>query len=979
MSSAQAIPFNPTDSDESLSLNSPWQFKLVQRSNQTLLDRFYLPQTQNVDWDVIEVPSNWEMKGFEEPHYNRADESKVGLYRKTVTLPAAWRTRHVFLDLEGVSFGYTLWVNGQRVGRFDQAFLPCQYDLTHYLHWDGDNVIALSVDRDHPQSHLDDNDAWALSGIYRDVTLFSLPTYYIHDLQIQTPIDTVARTAEIHARLELHFFRHGNGRALQPAPVKLAVRARVTEPSGRLIQEEIETVDFNSANVFPVHHLALPIKEAAFWTAETPSLYGLEVTLLVDGVPMQTVHQRVGLRSVTVEQGVLKINGEPVKLRGVCRHEIHPDVGRALRESHWRLDINLMKKANINSVRCSHYPPHPRFLDLCDEAGLYVLDEVPAGFGDDFLNDPSLMGPLLSRAHGTVMRDRNHPSVIIWDIGNENPLVDNLQAAADYVKRLDPTRPRLFPGSNFNGRPYEQAATGENADMELFAPHYPSNREIAAHLADPQADRPILYTEICHALDQGFGDFAAKWDLIEQQDKMAGAFVWLWADQALKRTVNGRAVADSHQNIHALREASALSGDVWLDANTILDSHGQYGTDGIVYGDRRPQTDYYQVRKVYAPVVVEPASVTVVSGPNQVITLTVANRYDFTNLSQIKASWALSYNGKALQRGEVPLYCSPRARQQVHITVDVPEALDQGECLLTLSFMDTGGRCINEQALRLLSPAGPVNWVKQLNRLGTPGGTFQMDETGLLTARDKRGHVLAHGPWVHAGRPATMAERRTYEGLRERIWEPTTFDQCVVLRQRETRHDGQRVINIRARYSQAVAPDLSVTAEMTYVLDSHGWVDLDYTLTPDSNEGALLEFGLVFTMPQCRSVTWIGLGPYPSYPQKQALCQRGLFTLHPKDPFFVGNHMDVDVLLAHTGLGRTLALAAPQSNMVWQFRADQSFLVGQNARVAGLGTKFQAPVTRYTARQLKDTSGHLRLMIINGDPGLDGQIVLQPR
>lgn len=978
LSTTHAIDFDPGDAATSRSLNGTWQFKLIERDNQSVLNQFYRPDTENLNWDSIEVPSNWEMQGFEEPHYVRADETKVGLYRKAFTLPSSWQGQHVFIDLQGVSFGYTLWLNGQRMGRYDHAFLPCQFDLTRYLRWEDDNVLALQVDRDQMQSHLDNNDAWALSGIYRDATLFCLPETYIHEVCVQTSIDKVARAAAIQVGLEIRFFRQGHGRPLQVGPHDLRLHYQVIDPAGQVVADQQEPVDCNNGNVFPWHEILLDIKEAAFWTAETPALYQLKLTLSLGDTEVHHLTQTVGLREVSVVGNVLCINGQPVKLRGVCRHEIHPEVGRALREGHWRRDIMMMKAANINSVRCSHYPPHPRFLELCDEVGLYVLDEIPAGFGDRFLNDPAMLGPLLSRAHRTVMRDRNHPSVIIWDIGNENPLVDNLNVAATYVKHLDSTRPILFPGSNFNGSPYDRTATGENAGVDIFAPHYPTNQEIAAHLDDTSAGRPILYTEICHALDQGFGDFAAKWDMIESQDKMAGAHVWLWADQALKRQVNGRAVAGSHRNIHALKGAAALSGDVWLNEQTVLDSHGQYGTDGVVYGDRQPQTDYFQLRRVYRPIVVSPDTVTVASEANQIVELTLVNRFDFLNLSQVKATWILRFNGEPVQQGELTLYCLPHDRQKMNLTINAPTSLAEGECQLQLLFRHLDGCPIDEKVVRLLSKAGPANWSTQLPQQNKPVGVWQVDETGLLTAQDLDGRLLVRGPWVRIGREPSMAERRTYERLHQRIWEPAVLRSFEIVQRREFQDETGRVVEIEACYTDQDRDMEQVTAQMRYHWNDEGGIDLDYDLSPNVNDGALLEFGLVFEVLHAKSVSWIGQGPFPCYPQKQALSQRGLYHLRPDDRFFAGNRLGVDVVLVHTGVDRSIAMIDQGANMLWE-PGEAGFIVGHNARVAGLGTKFQPPQTRYLARELKETSGHLQLMILAGDPGSDGLRFFQGR
>ncbi len=344
-------------------------------------------------------------------------------------------------------------------------------------------------------------------------------------------------SATVEGRVDIRFFRNqrdtmSGGRT----PVKpLSLRVTLAEPGGRVVHDAAIPVVQRHPLILPSPGFRIAVPKPKLWNAEEPNLYTLTLILTAGGETMQTVRARIGIRAVSIEDGVFKINGRPVKLRGVCRHEIHPEVGRAFREDLWRQDIGLMKAANINAVRTSHYPPHERFLELCDEAGLYVIDEVPMGFGDSYLNIPEMRGTMLARAEETIARDRNHPSVIVWSIGNENPLTLNLENTAREVKLLDPERPILYPGGNFNGSPNDRTNTGHSSFVDILSHHYPTNADMEQYASERNYRIPWIFTEINHALHGGFDDYRTKWELIEKTDVFAGGMIWLWADQGIRR------------------------------------------------------------------------------------------------------------------------------------------------------------------------------------------------------------------------------------------------------------------------------------------------------------------------------------------------------------------------------------------------------------------------------------------------------------
>lgn len=967
----QAIPFNWNDGNYTLSLNNEWKFRLADENQTDLIAEFYKPDFDDSGWSSVTVPSNWEILGFEEPHYDRPDPTKTGLYRKQITVPPHWKDRQVFIDFEGISFGYTVYVNGKRVGSFQHAFLPCQFDLTEHIQYDEPNIIAIKVYRNSEESSFDCNDAWALSGIYRDAFLFSPQRYHVDRYTIQTKLDIPEQAAVIEGNVEIRLFRHNHNsqyldhrELLRPLALQLVLK----DAEEKILIDQTEAVKWLTTRVVPSHAFKIPVANAQYWSAENPYLYDLTMTLLVDGEPSHVVSQKVGLREVTIEDSVLKINGQPVKLRGVCRHEIQPEVGRALREQHWLQDIRLIKAANINAVRCSHYPPHPRFLELCDQYGLYVLDEVPIGFGESVQNDPVMLGAMLSRAERTVARDRNHPSVIIWDIGNENPLYGLQETAARHVKLLDPTRPLLYPGENFVGlnRSY---ASGSAEFVDIIAPHYPHNEEIKADMENQAIQKPIIFTEINHALDLAFSDFGAKWKMIEDTDKMAGAMIWLWADQGILRKVNGRPVIDSYVDLSPKKKHLGLSGDVWLDDNTILDSHGQYGTDGIVYADRRLQTDYFETRKIYSPVVIPQEFITV--GADGKIPLTIKNRYDFTNLNRLKGSWKFLVNGKAFKEGQLSLECVPHESQTIALEIGLLK-IAPSDLRLQVEFTDGKGTPVYERTLTF--EKGAVDWLAEMEKedrdILLHNQWYAVDDKGMLVIRNAEGASLIQGPYARIGRKPTMAERITYPRMELTIWEPAVLTQFEVLNRSETKQGDAVVIKVESRYTNPQNKDQTVKADITYTVNAAGWIDVNYTLTPESKEGALLELGLEWEVPKAERVDWLGQGPYPSYPYKSELAEHGIYSMTPDDPFFAGNRMDVQ-LVKVTGSDGQVGIAADPSHIGWE-KGDtaDNVLLYQNLKVASLGTKFKLPRQVLKTQDLGSVKGHLRLVVLpDGEPG----------
>lgn len=956
------------------SLNGPWKLSVMHQGKEASVQKLASPGFDDTGWEEIRVPSNWEMAGFEEPRYNFPSDSVVGWYRKEFTLPPSWSTRRVILYFEGVSFGFRLWINGDRVGSFESAYHRAEFDITNFIKRDSVNVMAVRVYRNHLTMGFDCNDAWALSGIYRDVSLSAPSDAHIEDYTVVTEVEG-DDGAVVGGEVEVAYFTH-NRKNIKPRELSLRLALSY---NNKIVATQNRDIQWRNKKFFPAPaEFHIPVSDPHLWNAETPHLYSLKLELLKGGEVVQQLTEQIGIREVTIEDSFIKLNGEPITLRGVARHEIHPAVGRALREEHWKEDIRLMKAANINAVRTAHYPPHPRFLDLCDKYGLYVIDEVPFGFGDKELTNPGALGELLSRAERTVSRDKNHPSVLIWSIGNEHHATQLVTKTSAYVKQLDPTRPVLYPHNNFYRRRY---LSGMPTHVDIYAPHYRTAEELRALGQDTTIQRPILHTEYNHSAGTAFGGLEEKWEITECHPSIAGGTIWLWADQGIYRDVNGRKVFNPYEDINAIEPyPSGLSADVWVSEDTIMDSHGIYGTDGIVYADRTPQIDYWETKRVYSPVKILETERKVSSTANEV-RLTVLNRYDFLNLDTIAVQYGLSRNNSQVSiERELNIAIPPGDTGEVVLPLETGGDMSNAEYLLTLEFTDHQGRDIYFHTVQLLPEQGKRYYpelaggeLTELSAVDFPGesvseipGTIRLSGTGteLISESDQYRWDISrdfqlNGPYLRVGRDPTMAERKTYKN---NFWEPPLLSPDSVLSEEYLKANNATHLKRIYLFSHPEKPEQSLELHLILSISETGYLDVNYRIRPRNVSGHFLELGIVFQIPGFTGeVNWLGDGSYPAYPKKSALVTRGFFTMMSGDRHFDGNRQAVDIALFTDSGDNGLAYLGAESNVRWEMHQEALFF-GHNARVAGLGTKFEPPGVRIPAENVVEESGQFRLL-----------------
>lgn len=852
-----------------VSLNGAWDFALA--ADAAAADRlagFYQDGFQGGGFRPIVVPSNWALQGFEEPIYARTRQGGDGFYVLRFQAPATLTGKRVLLHFGGVWDSAEVWLNAAPLGRHDSGFTGFAYDVTSTLKVGTENRLAVRVRQSTKDSAFDTNDDWALGGIYRDVWLEGMPAAtYIDRVETSTTFDAQFRDADLNLRVLVSGSRGpgaGAGRGGAPAgggrggpnaapDPGYELRAILNGPDGKEVQRSVLAISAHRGTARDTL-LTMHVNAPQHWTAETPNLYRLTVELAQGGAVTHARTSGVGFRQISTTGGVLRINGQAVKLRGVCRHDENPDVGRATRREDWLQDLRLMKAANINMVRTSHYPPAEGFVELCDEMGIYLLDEVPMGFGGGSGDDPSFMSSGLLRAQETIARDRNHPSVIVWDIGNENPFTALHLAMIRFVHGSDPTRPVLMPQRIDEFLPPE---------VDILAPHYrpPSALDQLA----ARSTRPIITTEYTHAYaEDGFGGLADSWRALTQHPSGAGGAIWMWQDQGLTRTRTG------------------ANGQPEKYIQIVTD-----GWDGIVRADRTPQRDYWEARAVYAPVDAPADPVHFWPGQAQV-RVAIRNDYDFTDLSTVGVRWSLMADDRELAKGEGKVNAAPHATGYLGLPVDAIKSVEPGVTYYAhLSFLRADGSEIVERAVELVAdgPAPePARSVPSQVRVHTAKTVAIAAGSASYEFDPASARLIS----VSAGTAKVIS------GSRFTIWRPLGANDVLNLRMQPGAvpdlnkytvavkswkvTEEESGVRIDAEADHTVNEKNSFSVAYTYRVGRDGVLRVEYTVKPHVEFPWLPEIGIEFeTAAGLDNLRWLGLGPLDAYPNEKTAPILGVY------------------------------------------------------------------------------------------------------
>ena len=677
-------------------LDGTWRFKVVEHVEDTP-ESFTTADTTTTGWGDIEVPGNWTMQGYGLPHYTNVrmpfapcvpptvpHANPTGLYRTAFKVPAAWKGKRLVIHFGGVETCFSVWVNGVAVGLGKDSRLPSEFDITDYVQ-SGMNQLAVQVIKWADSSYCEDQDHWRQAGIHRSVTLYATEITYLQDVFARGSYDhttgsgTVALTVRAGA-----------------VPAKdWKVRVQLFTAAGKLVSKTAleSTLPYDlyahTAASEGVAELSLALPAVSPWSGETPSLYTAVVSLLdPHGREVEATRTRFGFRTISIVNRELRVNGKMIYIRGANRHDHHDRLGKTIDRELMLRDIQVLKEHNFNAVRCSHYPNDPLWLDLCDEHGIYLFDETDLETHHHFntlTHDPRYALAFLDRAMRMVLRDRNHPSVIAWSLGNESGYGPNHDAMAGWIRHADPTRILHYEGAIcrvFNQGDWGKAKSGPDqwekghAATDLVCPMYPSISDIVDHATTSKDSRPLIMCEYAHAMGNSCGNLAEYWAAIELHHGLQGGFIWEMLDHgiaAVKRDGVNAVVKPGEK-----RQFWAYGGDFGDTPNDV-----NFCCDGLVWPDRTPHSSMQECKQLFQPLRICSSNTA-----NREVTL--RSWYDFIDTSHLAGTWELTVDGVTVQSGKIPtLQLKPGESRTIQIPYTVPQTQVGQELHLTLRFNDT--------------------------------------------------------------------------------------------------------------------------------------------------------------------------------------------------------------------------------------------------------------------------------------------------
>ncbi len=917
---AKALAGDEAASERHLSLDGEWLFALSPDADR-LPTGFERPDYDVSGWKRIKVPADWQAEGYDQPRYNNITypfpanrpliphaTNPVGSYRRDVTIPAGWSGEDVILHIGAAGSAYYIWINGEKVGYSEDSKLPSEFDVTRFLR-PGRNVVAIQIFRWSDGSYLEDQDFWRVSGIERSVYLKAVPKVRVRDVFVRAGLDDryrdgrlavdVGVTAGAAATARIVLFDGDRQVLTRSAPVAGAAGERSVTLAGDV------------PGVKP-------------WTAETPTLYTL-VTELLDarGQVLQSTARRIGFRTVALRNGQVTVNGRPITIRGVNRHEHDPETFHVVSRASMERDVQLMKRNNVNAIRTSHYPNDPYLYELADRYGLYVMDEanIESHAYMDYANkhperraelqlgfDPAWRDAHVSRVTNMVERDKNHPSILFWSLGNEAGIGPNFAAAAAAAKARDPGRLISYLGwGTWDGihdhRPNDYA--------DIYAPMYDPAVKMEDYATNWNFRQPMIQCEYAHMMGNSGGNLKEYWDTIyAHPDHLQGGFAWDWVDQSMYRhTADGRRY--------------------WGDGGEYGPNPGgdiEFG-DGLLQSDRTPNPALYELRKVYAPIQFDgfdPATGRV----------TIRNRHDFRDLSGFAFEWLVQEDGVEIARGPLPsLTTAARGAETLTLPIAGVPRKPGAEYFVTVRVrtrdgavpLVPGGTLIGFEQFALgdaatgqaATPSSGSDAVRVANGGGTitlsvGGTTLDVDRaTGLIRRYASDGRALATGGTPHFWRAVTDNDIGIGTDKQLAMWKAMSDTRRVTaVTSRRTPAGGE----VTVAYALG---DGAATFTTTYAMAGDGSVSVSGELTPVKTDlPPPFRVGLAFALPtDFKTVEWYGRGPHESYVDRRTSAPIGLWRgpiagqnhdyIRPQE---TGNKVDVRWMeLSGTGGGLRVA------------------------------------------------------------------------
>ncbi|MBR8535887.1 DUF4981 domain-containing protein [Carboxylicivirga sediminis] len=887
------------ESVNELSLNGQWLFCWSPDPDSRPVN-FYKNDVQTRDWQKIEVPGNWQTQGFGIPIYTNitypfkrnlpyvTDEpnnsyssyklrNPVGSYKHFFDYQDNWADRILLLNFDGVKSAFYLWINGHKVGYSQGSMTPAVFDITKYVH-KGQNSISVEVYRWSDGSYLEDQDMWRLSGIFRDVKIISRPNVYIRDIQVTTKLEDNYTKATLEIQSELLNKAEGNSG-------KGSLRASVYDANGKQVSE----ISVHPLKKIPVGEInrqlmSLKIEKPNLWSAESPYLYTLLIEQLNSkGQILEVLPIKVGVREVKIINGIFTVNGKAVKLKGVNRHEHHPRTGRYVDEQTMRKDIELIKQCNLNMVRTSHYPNSPLWYQLCDEYGIYLMNEANQeshgyNIGNKELgNNPNWKKAHVNRAAAMVHRDKNHPSVIIWSLGNEGGKGQNLRAMADTIQRVLPNA-IVFCDSDLD--------VSDMLDVSYVHPDKVRN------IAEKQKDRPIFMREYAHAMGNSLGNFAKYWQVIYDFEHMAGGAIWDWVDQGIARKKDGSRL----QYISKASQLSLEADEYWAIGGDFGDhpNDKEFCINGLVGPDRIPNPHYFEAQKVHQYITFELDTA-------QKENLCINNHYHFTDLENFCFHQLLFRNGHLEAKSKIEhVKASPGASWKGSLVI--PEfADDKAEYTMVIeaalkgnnAWASKGFVVAKEQFVLTPYPFdnglnkvddGKLILRKQAGRLIIEGANFKCEinrtngSVQNLVSDNQR--LLMRPLEPYFWKPPNDNQQRNNYDRRMSDWKDLMMDASIVDEQ-ILMDKSNRLITVVYRLKPR---KLDIQVELKYVLNTNGDLQVNMHYTPNDKQSSMPKIGFRLAIPrEYEKLKWYGAGPHENYPDRKEGALIGIYQMNLED------------------------------------------------------------------------------------------------
>jgi beta-galactosidase len=813
----------------------------------------------------------------------------TGLYRRTFTIPESWDGREVFLVFESIDSAALVWVNGQDVGYSEDSRLPAEFNITPYLRA-GENTLSVQVMRWSTGAYLEDQDYWHMSGIQRDVFLYAKPKAHIRDFTVRTAFDGDYQDATLYVATYISDIPNAGDFSVE---VELLDANGVTVFSQPLVSDVKSTVNMYSdreaeRNCAKVSQVVTAPHQ---WSAETPYLYTLVLTLKgTEGNAVDFESTRVGFRQIEIKNRQVLVNGRRMVVRGVDRHEHHAERGRALTVEDMRAEIIAMKRLNFNSVRTSHYPNHPAWYDLCDEYGLYVVDEANLethGVHGELSTSPVWATAYLERAMRMVLRDKNHACVCFWSLGNESFRGPHHASMAAWLRYYDPTRPVQ----------YESGYPGPEI-TDILVPMYPGLDWVREVLADATETRPMIMCEYAYAKGNASGNFKKFWDLVDSEPSFQGGFIWDWHDKVLAHDLpDGRRVLGYGGDLGCGTDYPAIGEDPTQVFN------------GIVSVDLTPHPGAWEVKNVQAPVGFAANTTDLAEWK-----VRVRNKYQFLDLSHLDLFWEVTEDGVTLQSGSLALSTTPAGEEAIiellaepidsprpgaeywlNLRVSLREAtpwaeagheIGWGQFALPKKPADTAARfLVSQTALSLAETESAVVFIGQgfkiaFDRVSGSIASWKLGDRDLLLGgpRERFYRPPTDNDYI-LGNPGSFLSQWNEVGLDHLIRDVQSFEFGLT-------GPGLAFVRVVSRYSGAES-GAGISTEVTYKITGEGEVEIACTVLVDESMPPLPRIGLELVLPtNYENLAWYGRGPWENYVDRKTAAMVGRYESTVADQYF---------------------------------------------------------------------------------------------